>query len=159
MKSSWIGIFGAFAMALPASAQAVQVAPSPGSEMLELETLTPGTCLKSDGTHVDMRLAVFGENEEVDILQGSTRRRLRVDNAGVYFWAGDHYYPAYMLISGAKGGDLDLNLKIVALDGEVFFYWRETYKHRSFRQGLLRIVGDNIVPFCEGMGENPIVEY
>jgi hypothetical protein len=29
-------------------------------------------------------------------------------------------------------------------------YWRETFQHRIYGQGLFRVVGQSLEPFCEG---------
>lgn len=152
MKTVWLGALCALVSTGSISAEPSTLLPTVPSEQLELETLTPGTCETPDGSQVDLRPAIFGENQEVDILTGEDRRRLRINRHSLTVHVGNHFYPVAELIDG--GYDLDLDLKIVALAGRVYVFWRETFLHRPYRQGLLRIVGDELAPFCEGMGSN-----
>jgi len=50
------------------------------------------------------------------------------------------------------GGDPDVELRWARYEGSTFLYWRETYQHRAYRQGLLKITDRNIEPLCEGRG-------
>src|SRR5688572_1852979 len=52
----------------------------------------------------------------------------------------------------ARGSIPDLDLSLVIVNGDLGLYWRETYRHRSYRQGLFKIVGSQLVSLCEGTG-------
>jgi hypothetical protein len=52
------------------------------------------------------------------------------------------------LISGKEIPDVDL--KLAMLNGQVFVYWRETFRHRQFRVGLFKFSEGNFVSWCEG---------
>jgi hypothetical protein len=47
---------------------------------------------------------------------------------------------------------LDIQLKLVTFEGALALYWRETYLHRTYRQGLFEIQGMRASPLCEGAG-------
>jgi hypothetical protein len=48
--------------------------------------------------------------------------------------------------------DLDIDLNFVVSQREVALFWRETLKHRSYRQGLFKFDGNQLVKVCEGIG-------
>jgi hypothetical protein len=50
------------------------------------------------------------------------------------------------------GEYLDVDLKFALVEGKFAVYWRETYQHRMYRQGLLKIDGEDLVKLCEGEG-------
>jgi hypothetical protein len=48
--------------------------------------------------------------------------------------------------------DLDVELKLAYLDGRLVVFWKETYRHRIYRQGLFHIVGERVKALCTGRG-------
>jgi hypothetical protein len=46
----------------------------------------------------------------------------------------------------------DIDLSFALLDGSLYVYWRETYKHRSFDQGLYKFEAGKLSYFCMGSG-------
>jgi hypothetical protein len=48
--------------------------------------------------------------------------------------------------------DIDIDLSLAILDGELVVYWRETFKHRRYRQGVMRVSERPISSLCEGSG-------
>jgi hypothetical protein len=48
--------------------------------------------------------------------------------------------------------DLDVELKLGYFEGTLVAFWKETFRHRMYRQGLLRILGETVTPLCEGRG-------
>ncbi len=61
-------------------------------------------------------------------------------------------YDLAFFVGDAKG-DADLDLSFVELeDGRKAVFWRETYKHRSHRQGIVTWDGPKLVKLCEGTG-------
>ena len=47
--------------------------------------------------------------------------------------------------------DLDIIIRLALYDGNAAIYWKETYQHRSYRQGII-LLGDRPQVFCEGRG-------
>jgi hypothetical protein len=150
------------------AAQAVQQAPavpptvtvierSPRSEIVDFEISGIGSCLRQ-GSSVDLRrlwlleqptvvvdtpagpLTVTAEGDKLRIAEAA-------DEAGrrVYVWE-----IGYMFAD--ERGNADVRLRLGVLDSVLVLYWRETYQHRMYRQGLFRIAGREIVPLCEGEG-------
>jgi len=52
--------------------------------------------------------------------------------------------------------DADVDLKLGLYENNLVLYWRETYKHRMYRQGLFRIKGQELIVMCEGYGGEDI---
>lgn len=46
----------------------------------------------------------------------------------------------------------DLELTLGLLGQRLVLYWRETFQHRMYRQGLFSIEGHELKPLCEGRG-------
>lgn len=57
----------------------------------------------------------------------------------------------------ARGPWPDIFIKHATLQGRPVLYWRETYLHRQYRQGILKYVGPAIFELCEGIGGSPWV--
>lgn len=51
-----------------------------------------------------------------------------------------------------QSADLDIDLKFAIYRDEVVLFWRETYRHRIFRQGMFRLEGESLVSICTGRG-------
>lgn len=47
-------------------------------------------------------------------------------------------------------GDVDVIASFVKVGDVVSIYWRETYLHRSYRQGVLGIGADGLYALCQG---------
>jgi hypothetical protein len=92
-----------------------------------------------------VRISVEGQRFRLDVLDSDDRRHI-VGNVGD-------------TVSGADDR-LDVFVTLGMRDGQPILYWRETYQHRSFRQGLLTIDlgavnadwAHVLKPLCEGMG-------
>ncbi|MCE3252336.1 MAG: hypothetical protein K0Q67_1346 [Cellvibrio sp.] len=46
--------------------------------------------------------------------------------------------------------DPDINLTLILLDGEYGVYWRETFQHKKYRQGIYKYEGNSLVSVCAG---------
>jgi hypothetical protein len=84
-----------------------------------------------------LRVAVNGEDIEVQNTRGGPRAPLHSVNVGN---AVD------------ENNDLDVELRLALLNAELVVYWKETYQHRVYRQGLFQIVGETAVSLCTGHG-------
>lgn len=117
--------------------------------------LSPMNSCVSAGGPVDMSRLWFLENRSVDVL--NRRIRLGRQSLGIELLDATpprtHVYDIpWMVSEGGEAGDPDIELKLVLLDGQLAVYWRETYQHRQYRQGLFRVEDSRLVPWCEGMG-------
>jgi hypothetical protein len=116
-----------------------------------------GDCVGAQDRAVDLRKVMFLENRSLDLERGDetvrvTLRGERVElvklgarsDGGIYSTnIGDEVEPA---------DDLDVELKLAYVSGEAALYWKETYQHRIYRQGVFRFVGDRVQKLCEGRG-------
>jgi hypothetical protein len=46
----------------------------------------------------------------------------------------------------------DIDLSFVLINNELSIYWKETYLHRAYRQGIVAIRRDTVVAVCDGFG-------
>ncbi len=124
-------------------------------EQSDLSTIGVGYC-RSDSGLTDLRRMMVLENQQIDVT-GDQGRPLRVGLQGesVSFERLDGDRSRWVFnIGHIAGGEeyLDVELKLALVEDQLAVYWRETYQHRIYRQGLLRIVGDGLVRRCEGRG-------
>lgn len=106
---------------------------------------------------VDMRRVAFLENQSIDLGTGSTQMRIRIEGEKAYTQAiGTNInQPTHIhnvALDVQRNGDIDIQLKLAILDGQLLIYWRETFQHRMYRHGLLRPELTRLVPVCEGRG-------
>ena len=97
--------------------------------------------LKTDSVIVErpletLRISIKGERVEIEDL------RSRQEGAYVTNIAGE-VEPKV---------DLDVELKLAMMTGSLVVYWKETYQHRIYRQGLFRFVNGRPAAVCEGRG-------
>lgn len=129
----------------------LQMAPS-ALETLEL-VAPAGTCVTSDGA-VDLRRVLFLENRSIDISDHGTPRRVTLVRESVTVQnLVDQTTLVHDLGSDISAtSDIDIQLRLILLDGNLGVYWRETYQHRRYRQGIFRIHGERLTSLCEGLG-------
>lgn len=113
-----------------------------------------GSCTSADGP-VDLSRLWYLENRSVEVA--NHRVGLGPQSVGITILDATpvrthHYDIPRMVSEGGPAGDPDVELKLVVLDGQLAVYWRETYRHRMYRQGLFRVNGARLVRWCEGMG-------
>jgi hypothetical protein len=115
-----------------------------------------GSCLTPSGVSVDLDRAMFLENRAIDVQEGNIRRRIRAVGRTFYaetLWdttPTTYYTDVDTEVSEASPPDIEL--KLVYVEGTLALYWRETYQHRQYRQGLFHIEGEHIARWCEGIG-------
>jgi hypothetical protein len=111
-----------------------------------------GNCLTSDRRPIDLKTVLFGDNRQID----ANGRRYRLDRQTLAWERiGDpeglrHATRIGPLVS--RDGNIDIRLQFAFVEGRLSLYWRETYEHHSYRQGVFTIVGDDLVRLCEGEG-------
>jgi hypothetical protein len=117
--------------------------------------LTPiGYCTAADGP-VDLSRLWYLENRSVEAA--NHRVGLGPQSVGITVLDATpvrthHHDIPWMVSERGSAGDPDVELKLVVLEGQLAVYWRETYQHRMYRQGLFRVEGSRLVRWCEGMG-------
>jgi hypothetical protein len=92
-----------------------------------------------------IRISIDGENLLAKEVGRRSRQREFYDNIGYQVDEND---------------DLDVELRLARVHGRLSVYWRETYRHRIYRQGLFEIHPDELFRdtsralalICEGRG-------
>ncbi len=121
-----------------------------------IEAAPHGYCANSDGP-IDLDAILFLRNESVRIGEGL---EARINGEHIYInEIGQREAFTYFSVATAISPttDIDIRLEFASLNGQVFVYWKETYLHRIYRQGLFRIDAtadwpDRLTPYCEGEG-------
>jgi hypothetical protein len=127
---------------------------TPRSEILTLSTR--GSCATSTGQDVDLQRVMFLENRSLDIRTGSTLRRVSVDRETLYIETVSstppvtRYHEIDTQISESAPPDIELTL--VVLGETIGVFWRETYQHQQYHQGIFQIEQDRISQLCSGIG-------
>jgi hypothetical protein len=122
------------------------------------------TCDGSGGS-IDMDRVMYLENRMLNVEGGTGPLHLWLDDETFYSEeTGEHSrhrtYIDRIDSVVQQGADVDIDLKFALVNGRLMLYWRETYRHRFYRQGLLALEGRalfgderrGIVPICEGRG-------
>lgn len=116
---------------------------------------TAGSCIGDKGA-IDLQTVLFIRNQSVTI-DGETvarldRQSVRMSSAMKGPQKQVHVYNISSLVSN-NGDSPDIYLEFALLAGRPHIYWRETYQHRLYRQGLFEIDGFSITPLCEGYSD------
>ena len=128
----------------------------------QIEAFDPiGTC-EGGGRSFDLRRVMFLENQSIDVDGPSGPLRVTISRE-------------HLLVEDASPGaresqtrididsevdindDLDLELKLAYFDQRLVLYWKETYRHRFYRQGLFAINGREVRSLCSGQGGSHMV--
>jgi hypothetical protein len=129
--------------------------------------LDSGSCIGSDKQPFDIRRVMLLQNRELVLDSGAGPIRLVVQQQHFRAYLensrdGEHWVTNIgERVSEDKRADVFLTLGF--LDGRPVLYWRETFQHRSFRQGVMRISPEVVAkahadwreiltPICEGRG-------
>ena len=137
-----------------AAQSVVSTRPCPECVIAEQELSPIGSCISTDGP-VDLSRLWYLENRSVEVA--NHRVGLGPQSVGITILDATpirthHYDIPWMVSERGPVGDPDVELKLVLLDGQLAVYWRETYQHRMYRQGLFRVKGAYLARWCEGEG-------
>jgi hypothetical protein len=124
-----------------------------------------GSCLAPDRRPLDLRRVALLQNRELllDSKNGRVRAVLEGQKVSLHIEGSpddEHIVRNIGDLVGGSEGRADVFLTLGFLDNRPVLYWRETYQHRSFRQGLLSISPEAaradwaqvLTPMCEGRG-------
>lgn len=137
------------AFAMIAFAPSVVVVPSTPPQRV-------GTCLGTAGDTFDLEKLLFLETDSV-VVEGPLEK-IRVTLAGERVKIVDlkppreGQYITNIADEIEPKDNLDVELKLAFLSGDLVLYWKETYKHRIYRQGLFRFLNGRPISLCEGRG-------
>ena len=143
------------------------ISPSHGS-VIPIEQVaassTLGTCVGSAG-EIDFQRIMFLENTSLVIDGSSGSVRISIDGESLIATEiattseGREYFSNIDSLVDPND-DLDLLLKLAYSDKGLLVYWRETFRNRIYRQGLLRVnpteffrsANTGLTKLCEGRG-------
>ena len=140
-------------LALGAAAEAADkplTAPVPQIELKDIEQA--GSCKGAAG-NLDMQEVMFLENRSIDWKFPTKKIRVWLDRDKLH--TSDPADPStgvtFLGVNYLLKGDPDIVLKLAVQDGRLLVYWRETFQHRVFRQGLFVVLEDGRLDgLCEG---------
>ena len=138
------------------SGEIVQVVIQPAAKKL-LESR--GYC-KTKSTFIDLNDYFFLKERKIELNKGINEKTLEIEGEKIYISKIDKksnerltaVYAVDERIEDRADLDIDLTLAFTPKLDDVVVYWRETFKYKSYRQGLVKISKDNIQLICEGRG-------
>lgn len=115
-----------------------------------------GTC-EGDGRSYNLRRLMLLENRtiEIDGPHGPLRVSIAEEYVQIHTAGPTPARAIYATNIGDTAdprSDLDVELKLGYFDGFLVVFWKETFHHRIYRQGLFRIAGESVMPLCTGRG-------
>jgi hypothetical protein len=145
-------MIGLVAFLLLGSGEPVQTV---GPEEFHLAPEQKEYCRKSDGSEVDLRTVALLKNEKLDLRPYGVGAIVTVDRDWIDVSASrDRSVRSYRQDVGygaVPGESLDVDLSLALYQGRPFLHWKETFKHRAARLGLLSFKADgHLEPFCVG---------
>lgn len=125
------------------------------SQLSSIEFSVDGYCKTNGGKSYEMELVRHINNESIQTRVGSAEfiLSLELDNLkAVELGNPDEEWIANIADFLHTDYRPDVVISFAELDHEDFVYWRESYVHRTYRQGLFKFNGKTIVPVCTGVG-------
>jgi hypothetical protein len=121
-----------------------------------------GSCVGADGA-VNISMVLFIENNSLEWNHSSepvrvTIRRQSIDIKSLRLSDGITYPYNISRMVSLDGNYADIILKLGLLNSSPVVYWRETFQHRMYRQGILSVVGHRLTPLCNGLGGETIFD-
>lgn len=120
----------------------------------------PRPCTRfKDQTAVDFGTLLHLSNKSVITIAGKQRWRITLDGSnsvlveaiGLNSESGPiHVFEIRRMLNRENPPDIDLSFALV--EGSLFIYWRETFKHRSFDRGLFKFDAGVFSSYCMGTG-------
>lgn len=133
---------------------AASIDQAPAAAMSDIQRDQVGRC-EGQGRSFDLRRLMMLENRTVDIDGPNGTLRVRLDEEHLFIDAVSG--AATQTVFGVNIGDeidphedLDVELKLGYFEGGLVVYWKETFQHRIYRQGLFSIEGERISILCVG---------
>lgn len=132
---------------------------TPLDQRTDSETL--GSCTGDRGP-VSLSRVLFLENRSLDWNSSSGPVRITLRRQSVHIQLleapdGDTYLRNIGSLVAQSEDDADVYLKLALLDNVPAVYWRETFQHRIYRQGMFSVVGHDLIRLCEGEGGETIL--
>lgn len=115
-----------------------------------------GTCV-AEGRSYDLHRLMLLENQAVEIDGPHGPLRVSIAEEYVQIHTADAaparaVYATNIANAVDPHSNLDVELKLGYFDGILVVFWKETFRHRIYRQGMFRIAGESVRPLCAGRG-------
>jgi hypothetical protein len=111
-----------------------------------------GSCQRENGSYLPLNKMLVLEADELTLDEPLPNTRLAVRRENVHV-TRNGATTTYNVPTALAGDDsIDLTLRLVTLEGDLLIYWRETFLHQRFRQGLMRLTTLGLQQVCQGMG-------
>jgi len=144
--------FLAQAAAPPSPPEAVTVVRE--EEISSLDRI--GSCVGNGRPYNLRRLMPLVDRDiEIDSRHGPLRVTLQGERLIIYSVGEEPGRAVFWSNIGnqvAPRDDLDVELKLAYFEGMLVLYWKETFQHRLYRQGMFRIEGGEVTFLCGGRG-------
>ncbi len=124
------------------------------SETFDLFPERPEYCRTSEGRDIDLLTVTLLKNDRLDLSVYSIPAIVIIDDdwidvrskaASVQSFKQDIGYAA------SRGESLDVDLSIALYQGRPLLHWKETFKHRTARLGLMTFKSNgHVEPLCVG---------
>jgi hypothetical protein len=141
---------------------AASIGQSPAVAVSDVQRAWVGTC-EGQGRSFDLGLLMTLENRTIQIDRPDGRIQVRIN--GEHFFIERVREAATQTLFGVNTGnevdphaDLDVELKLAYFEGQLVIYWKETFQHKIYRQGLFKVEADHLSLICTGRGGITSVE-
>jgi hypothetical protein len=136
----------------------VSAPPEPSTVSTDKANL--GSC-RGDRKYVDLGRVMFLKNNEIDVDHPDGKFHITLDRQKIRIQRsnGKADNETHVLnVGNMLDGEPDIVLTLGLLDHRFVLYWKETFLHRSHRQGLFQILGQSLVPLCQGVGGGDLID-
>jgi hypothetical protein len=121
-----------------------------------------GSCIGHKGP-IALAQVMFLENRVLNWEGASTPIRISLSRQSASIKLlkapkGDTFVHNIGVLVGDGTVEPDIYLKIAIFDKKPMIYWRETYQHRIYRQGIFAVSGHKLVRLCEGEGGETVMD-
>lgn len=121
-----------------------------------VELLNYGSCRYVNGM-VDLSEVLYLQNTSLNHFGDNASKKLSLNGGEVIVQTGEDGRKLVFSITefieeNYKLINPDIDLSFVIVKNELSIYWKETFLHRTYRQGIVRIQKNSIVAMCDGVG-------
>jgi hypothetical protein len=116
-----------------------------------------GDCIEPSGKADELRGLRFLKSHSANTETAAGKLRItlqgehvRIDN--LRYGRAHGFYYSNLGDQVEPNDDLDIELRLARQKGRLVIYWKETYRHKIYRQGLFRVVDERVELICQGRG-------
>lgn len=115
-----------------------------------------GYCQRDDSSLVDMRDLWILENDAVYDVGSTESVTISGESVVIRQNGNDRSHRIDRMFAGDSS--VDVVLRFAIIDNEPVLFWRESYLHRVFQQGLVRFSNGTVSSMCLGAGGIEVVD-